>query len=74
MFSHDTICYPETAAFVKFPTTKMRSSISSFFSSVFPVVHADSEEKHEEVKQDAAEEVDSEAAPVEEPEEPEDVS
>lgn len=52
----------------------MRSSISSFFSSVFPVVHADSEEKHEEVKQDAAEEVDSEAAPVEEPEEPEDVS
>ncbi|KAF8222540.1 hypothetical protein L208DRAFT_595377 [Tricholoma matsutake] len=51
----------------------MRSSISSFFSSVFPVVHADSEEKHEEVKQDAAEEVDSEAAPVEEPEEPEDL-
>jgi hypothetical protein len=55
-------------------TTKMSSSVSSFFSSIFPVVHADSEEKPAEAKQEGAEVPDSEAAAAEEEEEPEDVS
>jgi ubiquinol-cytochrome c reductase subunit 6 len=55
----------------------MSLSISSLFSSIFPVVHADSDEKPTnglEAKQEAAEEPASEAAPAEEEDEPEDVS
>jgi len=57
----------------------MSTSISSFLSSIFPVVHADSEEKPENgiaIKQGEAEEQESEseAATAEEEEEPEDVS
>lgn len=55
----------------------MSLSISSLFSSIFPVVYADSEDKPTnglEAKQDAAEEPGSEAAPAEEEDEPEDVS
>ena len=55
----------------------MSSSISSFFSAIFPVVYADSEERPTNgsgAKQETAEEPESEAAPAEEDEEPEDVS
>jgi len=55
----------------------MSSTISSFFSSIFPVVHADSEEKPAdgtEPKQEESEEPESEAPAAEEDEEPEDVS
>jgi hypothetical protein len=54
---------------------KMSSSISSFFSSFLPVIHADSEEKPEqatETKQEEAEPAAEEEAEEEE-EEPEDV-
>lgn len=59
----------------------MSSSVSAFFSTIFPVVHADSEEKPGngiEAKQNEADEPEpepeAEAAAAEEEEEPEDVS
>ena len=53
---------------------KMSSGISSFFTSIFPVVHADSEERPTEAKQQEPEEPETEAPAAEEEEEPEDVS
>jgi hypothetical protein len=55
----------------------MSTSLSSFFSDIFPVVHADSEENPAngtEVKQEGVEEPDSEPVAAEEEDEPEDVS
>lgn len=50
----------------------MSSSISSFFSSFLPVVHADSKEKPEQPTEEKQEEAATEEAEEEE-EEPEDV-
>lgn len=56
--------------------TQFTMSISSFFSSLMPVLHADSEEKPESEQKDTAEQEEAETpAPAEEEEEePEDVS
>jgi ubiquinol-cytochrome c reductase subunit 6 len=52
----------------------MSPSLSSFFSSIFPTVHADAEEKQEQVTASNEEEPEAPTEePVEEEEEPEDV-